>query len=242
MMVRTGPSEPARPGVYAGPRYQPIEDYGLIGDLHTVALVGLNGSIDWLCLPAFDSPSVFGALLDADKGGSFRISPTDPAARYKQFYWPETNVLVTRFFSTHGVAELTDFMPVGGISGAKSRHQVIRRLTVVRGTMNFRLECAPSFDYARAQHDTELRPDGAVFSGPDLRLGLATSLPLTELTEAVPGGSGVFAEFELKECVEETIVLQQMPRDDGSCGVSLNTEDSQDLFEKTVEYWRKWIK
>jgi len=240
--THTPASGSARPGVYAGPRYQPIEDYGLIGDLHSVALVGLNGSIDWLCLPAFDSPSVFGALLDADKGGSFRISPTDPAARYKQFYWPETNVLVTRFFSSHGVAELTDFMPVGGIAGAESRHQVVRRLAVVRGHMNFRLECAPSFDYARAQHTTEIRPDGAVFSGPDLRLGLATSLPLTELTEAVPGGSGVVAEFELRECDEETIVFQQIPRDDGSCGVTLNTEDSQDLFEKTVNYWRRWIK
>ena len=92
--------------------YQPIESYGIIGDMHTVALIGLNGSIDWMCVPRFDSPSVFGAILDHERGGHFRIWPEGEDATHKQFYWPGTNVLVTRCFAEHGAAELTDFMPV----------------------------------------------------------------------------------------------------------------------------------
>src|SRR5947209_16835229 len=86
--------------------YQPIEDYGLIGNLHTVALVGKNGSIDWCCIPRFDAPSVFGALLDAEKGGFFRIAPPDtPDMERKQLYLPDTNILITRFLTVDGVGE-----------------------------------------------------------------------------------------------------------------------------------------
>ena len=77
--------------------YQPIEKYGVIGNMRTVALVGMNGSIDWLAWPQFDSPSIFAALLDENKGGYYKISPTADGATQKQLYWPETNVLVTRF-------------------------------------------------------------------------------------------------------------------------------------------------
>ena len=77
--------------------YQPIENYGMIGDMHTVALVGTDGSIDWLCVPDFDSPSVFAAILDDGKGGRFKIAPVGDDVTCKQFYWPDTNVLITRF-------------------------------------------------------------------------------------------------------------------------------------------------
>src|SRR5436309_16059778 len=91
--------------------YQPIEDYAIIGDLHTVALVGKNGSIDWCCLPRFDAPSVFGALLDVHKGGFFRIAPSDTLGMgHKQLYIPETNVVITRFLSVDGVCVLIDFL------------------------------------------------------------------------------------------------------------------------------------
>src|SRR5258706_11288068 len=92
-------------------RYAPIENYGIIGDLHTVALVGMDGSIDFLCLPSFDSPSVFAALLDADRGGRFQIAPVLEGAARKQLYLPDTNVLLTRFLDGDGVAEVSDFMP-----------------------------------------------------------------------------------------------------------------------------------
>ena len=89
--------------------YQPIENYALIGDLNTVALVGLDGSIDFMCFPDFDSPSIFAALLDKEKGGHFSIAPATEGIKYKQLYLPDTNVLLTRFLARHGVAELTDF-------------------------------------------------------------------------------------------------------------------------------------
>lgn len=132
--------------------YQPIENYGVIGDLHTVALVGLNGSIDFLCFPHFDSPSVFAALLDDSKGGRFRISPCLGRRTTKQLYLPNTNVLLTRFLSEGGVAEITDLMPAGNSDVA---HTVLRRVKTVRGEVRFRLLCDPRFDYGRAQHEVE---------------------------------------------------------------------------------------
>src|SRR5882757_9179216 len=86
--------------------YQPIESYGVIGNMRTAALVGLDGSIDWMCLPHFDSPSIFGAILDCQIGGRFQIAPRESDSRQKQFYWPDTNVLVTRFYHGGGIAEL----------------------------------------------------------------------------------------------------------------------------------------
>src|SRR5918996_4079885 len=103
--------------------YQPIENYGIIGDLHTAALVGMNGSIDWLCVPNFDSPSVFATILDDKKGGRFQISPRTEDVTQKQFYWPETNVLITRFLSNEGVGEIADYMPVGEPLAWHGQHQ-----------------------------------------------------------------------------------------------------------------------
>ena len=84
-------------------RYLPIAEHGLIGDLHTVALVGTNGTIDWYCCPRFDSPSVFAAILDADRGGLFRIWPDCEGWSSKQLYLPDTNILITRFLMPDGV-------------------------------------------------------------------------------------------------------------------------------------------
>src|SRR5688500_2364188 len=126
--------------------YQPIENHGLIGNLRTAALVGMGGSIDWLCLPRFDSPSVFAAILDDRKGGRFRIAPSDDGVRPAQNYWPNTNVLITRFMHAEGIGELVDYMPVGGAGGGAA-DQLVRRVRVVHGRMPFRLACHPAFDY-----------------------------------------------------------------------------------------------
>ncbi len=93
--------------------YQLVENYGIIGNMRTAALVRMNESIDWFCYPNFDSPSVFGAIPDEKRGGRFEIAPRDGTVATKQFYWPETNVLVTRFLASEGVGQITDFMPVG---------------------------------------------------------------------------------------------------------------------------------
>ncbi len=119
--------------------YSPIEDYGIIGNLRTAALVGKNGSVDWLCYPHFDSPSVFAAILDDDKGGRFRITPAEDDITVKQLYWPDTNVLITRFLAGDGVGEIIDYMPMARRRRGLGYHGLIRRVRVVRGTMRFRM-------------------------------------------------------------------------------------------------------
>src|SRR6476660_952572 len=157
--------------------YQPIENYGVIGDMHSVALVGMNGSIDWYCFPHFDSPSVFGRILDDRKGGYFQIA-AEKSARQKQLYWPATNVLITRFLSPDGVGEVTDYMPVGAARERDDFHRIIRRVSVVRGSLSFRLECQPAFNFAREPHSTEIVPNGVCFRTRNLHLGLATKIAI----------------------------------------------------------------
>ncbi len=214
--------------------YQPIENYGIIGDLYSVAVVGMNGSIDWLCCPTFDSPSVFAAILDDKKGGHFKIAPTAEGITHKQFYWPDTNVLITRFLSPDGVGEITDYMPIAQTAKGTGQHQVVRRVNVVRGAMPFRMECYPAFNYARDDHQTKVTPDGACFYSPGLSLGLATRVPLKQ------DGKGVSAEFRLEEGQTATFLLQDIPAGTG-CGISLSEQEAMESFKNTVEYWRRWI-
>ena len=214
--------------------YQPIENYGIIGDMHSVALVGMNGSIDWLCCPHFDSPSVFAAILDDKKGGRFQIAPTVPDVTQKQFYWPGTNVLVTRFLCPQGVAEITDYMPVGGASKGSGGHQVVRRVKVVRGSLSFRLDCQPAFNYAQDTHTTEISARGACFRSRRLSLGLATRVRLKR------NGTGASADFTLREDQTAVFVLQVVSKG-ASCGITLAEGEAEELFRKTVEYWRRWL-
>ncbi len=214
--------------------YQPIEDYGIIGDMHTAALVGKNGSIDWLCFPHFNSPSVFGAILDENKGGHFKIAPVGSGINHKQLYWPETNVLVTRFLSPDGVGEVTDFMPVGAPAGGHGYHQLLRRVNVVRGAMAFRMECHPAFNYAQDPHETNITPNGACFYSKDLSLGLESSIPLE------PSDNGAVAEFTLNEGQAAVFVVGEIERG-AACGVPPSEKEARDLFEKTVDFWRRWL-
>src|SRR2546423_14781144 len=130
--MRSGAIDQGVPG--AAPRYLPIAERGLIGDLRSVALVGTDGTIDWYCCPAFDAPSVFAAILDAERGGSFQLAASVPA-KTKQFYFPDTNVLITRFFTEDGVGEVQDFMPLDGGNAESERHRLIRRVVCVRGSI-----------------------------------------------------------------------------------------------------------
>ena len=213
--------------------YQPIENYGIIGDMHTIALVGVNGSIDWLCLPHFDSPSVFGAILDDKKGGCFKIAPLSDGITYKQFYWPETNVLITRFLSADGVAEITDYMPIHQ-AGKTDDQRLVRWVTAVRGSMKLRMECRPAFNYARDKHTTQVTPEGATFYSSGISLGLATPVPV-----AVDGDTAV-SEFTIHEGQAARFVMRQVP-EGGSCGASISDEEAVELFKRTVEYWRNWV-
>ncbi len=213
--------------------YQPIENYGIIGDLHTVALVGMNGSIDFLCFPHFDSPSVFAALLDHEKGGRFQIYPIlcDPLP--KQLYLPDTNILLTRYLSPEGVAEVSDFMPIHSMYHS---HVVIRRAKCIRGEVHFRMTCEPRFNYARATHRVERGEKELLFisEGDDKTvLRLRSTHPLE-----VVNGDGK-AEFTLSSGESATFILEETGREDRSRPCTI--EAVPEAFKKTVNFWRSWL-
>jgi GH15 family glucan-1,4-alpha-glucosidase len=213
--------------------YQPIENYGIIGDLHTIALVGMDGSIDFMCFPRFDSPTVFAALLDDEKGGRFQIAPILGEPRQKQLYLPDSNILLTRFLSDEGVAEISDFMPVEEVSYA---HNLVRRAKTIRGEIRYRMLCAPRFDYARASHRIETRPGEVLFlsQGPDrTALRLCTDVPLT-----IENGAAV-AEFTLRSNESVAFVLEQARP--GEASLASTPDYVPQVFKDTVNFWRRWI-
>ena len=215
--------------------YQPIQDYGIIGDLRTAALVSRKGSIDWLCLPRFDSPSVFAALLDDEKGGRFCISTQADGVTYKQFYWPDTNVLITRHLTPDGVGEITDFMPVSEGTDHAEKHRLVRLVTVVRGTMKFRVDCRPAFNFAREPHELSIAKTGATFHAPSMVLRLSTDVRLRD-----DGKSGVSGEFVLKSGESCVFLLHRiLPGEQPAATPS--AEETKASFEETVKFWRSWL-
>jgi len=213
--------------------YQPIQNYGIIGNMYTTALVGLNGAIDWFCFPNHNSPSVFATLLDDQKGGYFRISPMSEV-NHKQFYWPETNVLVTHFLTPDGVGAIADFMPVGVSTQGVGFQWLIRRVKVVRGCMDFTMECRPAFNYARDEHETTLSSRGACFRSPALSLELSTDIRLEQ------SGSGVETKFTLQAGESAVFVLREN-KSESDCGLPLDPSEADALFKQTVAYWRRWL-
>ena len=214
--------------------YEPIENHGIIGNMRTAALVGLSGTIDWLCFPRFDSPSVFASILDAKKGGHFKIAPVGAEAVHKQLYWPGTNVLVTRFLSDDGVGEITDYMPVGERARRDGVDRLIRRINVVRGRMKFHIECRPAFNYARDAHETIVDKNGAAFHAPGLSLGLSASVPLER------NAHGVRAEVTLEEGQTTRFVLSAI-EPGAQSAPALAEEESVALFKDTVDFWIRWL-
>lgn len=213
--------------------YQPIENYGVIGDLNTVALVGLNGSIDFMCFPDFDSPSIFAKLLDSKKGGSFSIHPVKENIKTKQMYLPDTNVLLTRFLSEEGVAEVTDFMPVGETC---EQNHLIRRVTCVRGTIAFEMHCRPRFNYAQSNHSLVIRNNIGCFTSendgdPSIRLRSSTSL-----SEDDQGG--LSAAFTVQPGEHVDFVLGNGDQDTFTLEIHEFVEDRLNL---TIKYWKDWV-
>lgn len=212
---------------------EPIGNHGIVGDLRTAALVGLDGAIDFLCWPRFDSPSVFASLLDDERGGRFELAPVLDGAQRRQLYFSDTNVLLTRFLSADGVAEISDFMPVGGPDPAQ---RLVRRAKAVRGTIRFRMRCAPRFDYARAGHAVREEAGTLVFAsvGEDgTALRLHASVPLR-----VEGDEGV-AEFELAAGQSAAFVLEDAAR--GADSASADARFVTAAFKATSDFWRRWV-
>jgi GH15 family glucan-1,4-alpha-glucosidase len=215
--------------------YQPIEDHGIIGDLHTVALVGKDGSIDFMSFPHFDSPTIFAALLDTERGGRFQIRPCLDDGSQKQLYLPDTNVLITRWLASDGVAEVSDFMPVGATEGEHC-HALVRRAKCVRGEVEFDFIFEPRCDYGRAEHKVEQRDGEIVFSsqGPDgIVVRLRTEIPLRV-------DNGVVRDrFRLRAGETAAFVLEQvMPGVESPSAAPNYVADS---FKETSNYWRTWI-
>jgi GH15 family glucan-1,4-alpha-glucosidase len=215
--------------------YLPIENYGLIGNMYTAALVGMNGSIDWLCFPHFDSPSLFCSILDDNKGGRFQICPFQHEEyRQKQFYWPDTNVLVTRFLSSQGVGQVIDFMPIGGQDPQGGSYALVRKVETIKGSMHFQMECAPAFNYARDAHDVRVQSDGAVFRSQDL------SMMMMSTHTVIKKGQGVVADFTLEEGQTAVFVMREAQGDEQVCKVC-SVREGIDLFQETVDFWRAWL-
>jgi GH15 family glucan-1,4-alpha-glucosidase len=215
--------------------FLPIQDYGLIGNMRTAALVGKNGSIDWFCPQRFDSPSVFAALLDEAHGGHFVIAPEHAEVTFKQFYWPETNVLVTRFLGDEGVLQIVDYMPLGVPEDTMRERWLVRRVQMVRGSLPLRVVCHPAFDYARDPHKTQISPHGAIFSTPERALGLASPVALHE-----EDGAAV-VRFTPREGDTLIFSLQLLPPEADAALPPLEEADENTLFEATVKTWRTWL-
>ncbi|MBO0784215.1 MAG: glycoside hydrolase family 15 protein, partial [Ktedonobacteraceae bacterium] len=215
--------------------YLSICDHAIIGDLQTVALVGVNGTIDWYCLPRIDSPSVFGALLDANKGGFFRLGAADPASEYQQLYFPDTNVLLTRMATDDGYVELTDFMPIQERGVPDVEHALIRSVTGVYGELEIVVTCRPAFNYARDTSRLSISEEGALFRGSDFVLALASPVPLKE-----DGYGGVSATFTLRKGQSVHFLLQSL-HEHSVFPQPLSDQLYQRLFRETLDYWYDWV-
>src|SRR5579863_37425 len=212
--------------------YEPIENYGVIGNMQSIALVGVNGSIDFLCYPDFDSPSVFAALLDDEKGGSFQIEPQLRKKKVRQLYLPDTNILLTRFLAEEGVVELTDYMPIG--TDGEQPNEIIRTLCVIRGEIDFKMQCKPRFDYGMCRHTLNIEDRCAIFSPASdsfMPLALYSTCALRQQSH------DAIAEFTLRAGEKVTFVFGGVRPQ----GQPPEMEFIEQRFQETARFWKEWI-
>src|SRR3954454_12852707 len=203
-----------------------LEDYGLIGDLEAAALVGREGSIDWLCLPAVDSASCFSALLGDEQHGRWLLAPAGDVRATSRRYKPGTLVLETDFETADGTVRVIDFMPRRG-QGAP---RVMRIVEGVRGRVPMRMELSLRPDYGSISPWVELASDGAIATaGPDA-FRLSTPLPLQ-----VADGT-VRAEFVAVESARERLTLSWHLSYEETPPV----EDADSALARTETWWREW--
>lgn len=217
--------------------YQPIEDHGIVGNLHTAALISKTGAVDWLCFPRFDSPSVFAALLDDNKGGHFSIAPTGGGFVSQQLYWPDTNVLITRFLHPGALAEVIDFMAMhfAGTAVQDWGRPLYRVVRCARGAVRFRAECSPAFNYARDPHEARVGSGGAAFYSRGSVLTLDSSVAMQESSGAA------VAEFDLSEGESAAFALRCFPPDEPHEPRPLSPQAATNAVDETVDYWQGWV-
>lgn len=202
--------------------------------MRSAALVGLHGSIDWFCFPHFDSPSLFASILDDEKGGYFAIGPVKQNYKTKQFYWPDTNVLITRFLSDDGIVEITDYMPVGEDIQKEEDFRIVRRVRGIHGKVKMSINCQPAFNYARDSHELNITEKGAAFHSQRLSMGLASTISLKAKENAAT------AEFNLGENDNVVFVLHKIQSKD--CQITFSEEQAEQRFKNTIQFWRNWVK
>ncbi|MCL4519049.1 MAG: glycoside hydrolase family 15 protein [Thaumarchaeota archaeon] len=216
--------------------YKEISDYGIIGDLKTCALVGIDGSIDWFCTPRFDSPSVFASLLDIKKGGRFRICPVDERYQVSQYYEHETNILVTESSTSSGVVSITDFMPCFKVSGVMvSSAEIHRSVRCLVGNAKVRVILQPRMNYGKdVPNVSSVENLGFSFlpSDPITKQELAL---LTQLRFKITEGT-LSTEFELKAGEKVDLVLRY-----GGAKIHHSENAFTDIkLKQTRTFWKKW--
>ncbi len=212
--------------------YPAIADHGLIGDLQTSALVAMDGTVDFMCLPRFDSPTVFASLLDSRGGGKFTLAPAGAHHVTKQMYLPNTAILVTRYLSARGVAEVMDFMPIDHPAIASDRHRLVRRVTCIRGTAEFVASVQPRFDYARSTHKTVPSEHGVVFEGAGRTLALSSTFQLE------PDGDDVACRFEMAAGETGAFILESGK---SAKPTKITHRQLDRSFDDTRDFWRNWL-
>src|SRR4051794_5682149 len=212
--------------------YPSIADHGLIGDLQTAALVATDGTIDWFCCPRFDSPSVFAALLDDRRGGRFALSLVEPSRTAKQMYLPDTAILVTRYLSEAGIAEVLDFMPINEPHTVSDRRCIVRAVRGIRGQVEFEARVEPRFDYGRRAHQVQVDGTSAVFESGQERLRLTSQAPLER------EGDDVKSRFTIRAGEVSGFVLES-----GTSGTPIQLGGGQvmQLYRDTEAFWQRWI-
>ncbi len=214
-------------------RQQPISSYGLIGDMRTAALVGLDGGIDWCCLPRFDSGSVFAAILDPERGGTWSIRPAVEWTS-TQRYLPRTNILETTFKANDGMVVLTDFMPVTEDGRPPGQHpEIHRQLRCTKGRVPMQMVFMPRFEYGARTTRLELLRAGIFATDrTDQVLTLSSAKPFQWIVEQ----STATARFDVEKGEERWLVLRY---DDDDIHPVDRYESARKL-DITAAYWQRW--
>ena len=211
-------------------KYKKLEDYGIIGNLETCALVAKDGSLDWCCFPHIESPSVFAAILDIDNGGHFWIKPKGEFES-QQLYVEGTNIIETKLNTPSGVLHITDFMPVelAGGNTVKKHQAILRKITCSDGRVELELSFKPRFDYARAVPSLNLVEGGIIASWQDKRLFLQSPFSLNISNDEVLG------KFNISQGETHWFVLRY-----GS-SEPISSKECERLLEKTKQFWLNWV-
>ncbi|MFD2599334.1 glycoside hydrolase family 15 protein [Sphingobacterium corticis] len=217
--------------------YPAIEDHGVIGNMHTAALVAMDGTIDFMCFPKFDSPTIFASILDKDKGGYFSIVPEMKDVNIKQIYIPGTAVLITRFFSEDGIVEITDYMPIVEDS-CYTFNAIVRKVKAIRGNIDFKMQCKPRFGYAKDKHTAEKKDDHVYFHSEN---NGQSTIRLSATSDLSIRNDDVYSSFSLKEGDKSMFVLETAKDGDDTHFQDIEKYGTDNYFD-TIKYWRDWLK